>query len=201
MYRHNERNYHDNTGLQHRLQWMKSKSCPRRGVSRQVMDLVKNGKDAGVVHQPMHPIEVGIVDNQHDGNAHHEIKRSKVLPPGVQVGISPHRCHKQPITNRSKNEGGWNGIHNLPTIILDSGESQLDFTITPFLSPDSIKNEKSQTCQNQVPEEGDQENEVQPSVSKPLHRSIQRKNWGTCKLKLHFFRLKGCITWLMVWWT
>ena len=55
-----------NCNFQYSFKWMKSQGCPRRWVAGFMMDPVQNHKKLWMMHQPMNPVKIGVVnDRQH----------------------------------------------------------------------------------------------------------------------------------------
>ncbi len=56
---------HNNTGFNNRLERMKGHRCPGRWVGRQMMNAMDPTVDSSFMHEPMCPIKVGIVKDDH----------------------------------------------------------------------------------------------------------------------------------------
>lgn len=65
--REQEQEYDQNTGLNDALQRVKGIRRPGGGVGGLMMDQVKDPKEARMMHHSVHPIEIRIVHEQHDG--------------------------------------------------------------------------------------------------------------------------------------
>jgi hypothetical protein len=55
---------------------MEGKSGPRRWVGRKMMDSMKNSKQAWMMHSAMGPIEIGVMDQQHQNNTKEKITQA-----------------------------------------------------------------------------------------------------------------------------
>lgn len=157
MHGHDKCNHHDDSGFDHCFQWVESKGRPGRWIHREMMDFMENGKEFGVVHEAMGPIEVRIVNHQHDQDADYEIAGTEILPPGIQLSIRSNGSHEEPIADGGEDDRGDQRIENFTQVVSILRKPGLNFFMGPSLSFDPIEDRKGNESQNQVPEEYHQE--------------------------------------------
>ena len=81
--------YNKNPNLCQCFQWMKCKSCPGRRVGTFMMNQMNNPEQFRMMHQPVYPVKISIVNQQHYRERHPEIKPSVLINIPVPGGMFP----------------------------------------------------------------------------------------------------------------
>jgi hypothetical protein len=99
-----------------------------------------------MVHQSVHPIEIGIMDKQHQWEDRNEVYPSSLIYLFIQLCILRNIfIENKDDRNQSKNHNGDNGIKYFSEIIFFIGVSPLNFCSEKFVFIQYIKEQKSQS--------------------------------------------------------
>ena len=135
---------HDkNTRFYHSFQRMKRIGRPRRRIGTLMVHQVKMFKKPFVVHQPVRPVKIGIVQKEQDGKCGEKIS----VPVLLYIGIkSSGACNGGNVQNNErhqrKNRNGDDGITNFAGIVFTLGCTGLYFFIPYPFAQQNIKQQK-----------------------------------------------------------
>lgn len=143
---------------------MKCIGGPGGGIGGLVMGEMNMSEEYWSMHQPMHPIKIGIMDQKHEGESQEIINHAEFLD--VPVEICPRVNHpKYKRGHGSKNQNRQQGIKNITAIILMLGKFMLDPSPMKSLFEHHIKNQKCQSGYQEVAE-GNILRYLQPTLEK-----------------------------------
>jgi hypothetical protein len=74
-------------GFNECLQGVERIGCPGRWIGRLVVNQVKEFEQLFVVHHAVHPVKIGVVHEEHDGEGGPEIQHAVFINIAVKVGI------------------------------------------------------------------------------------------------------------------
>ena len=89
---------------------------------------IKADKNSRVVHQPVHPVEVGIMHESHEGESNNKIQDSLLVYVPVKFCMAGHFWTTQNEgRNKGHNKYSKNRKNDLPGIIFKLGKPLLNF--------------------------------------------------------------------------
>ena len=97
-----------------------------------------------MMHHPIRPIEVGIVNDQHEHDTEKEIAHTML--PKIPIGLCVLRNRRDEyyITNSSKYEGGNDRVDNFSHIVFVNRKLWLNFLKEYGLPANNIKDQEGQ---------------------------------------------------------
>ena len=131
---------------------MKGISSPGGGIGRLVMNQMHEFEESGMMHEPMRPIEIGVM------NEKHQRKYGKKIEPAHFVdAFIPQRMFSDVSVD---NEDQWyqrkngdrnNGVANLSEIIIPLWKSLLDLSILNRSPKQHIADQKGKPGNEKIP--------------------------------------------------
>lgn len=112
-----------------------------------------------MVHEPVSPVKISIVDDQQGREDQPEIKHAMLFDIPVNGGMGFDMRFIQHHRGHSEDAEREQGIKDLPGIIRTGRPALLDLGEKGFMPPDHIKEQEGRTAEDQVPEDTYDENE------------------------------------------
>jgi hypothetical protein len=107
---------------------------------------------SGVMHEPMRPIEIGIVYEKQQGEDRNKIKPTHLIDLLVPQGVLGHvRIADKDQGHQGKNGDRDDGIADLPQVIIPFRKSFLDLSISKRFTKQYIEEQKSQAGDKHIP--------------------------------------------------
>jgi hypothetical protein len=118
------------------FQWMECVCGPGRGIGGSVMHQVKQFEQFRVMHGAVHPVEIGVVQDQHDRERHEEPCPPVIRYIRVECGVwSDIIIFQQEQGNQCKDQDGSDGEAYFPQVVFVFREFALDLP-AGFLLPE-----------------------------------------------------------------
>ena len=95
---------------------------------------VKVFEKSRMVHSSVRPIEIGVMQKNHEDNAQSPISPTSICDGIVSQGVFSYGRSKDQQTNKRENEDGRKGIQSFSLHIFPSGEFLLNLSEAPFVS-------------------------------------------------------------------
>lgn len=131
---------------------MKSIGRPGGRVGRLVMHEMHDLEKSGVMHEPMRPIEIGIVYEKQQGEDRNKIKPTHLIDLLVPQGILRDiRIAYEDKGHQRKNGDRDGGVADLPQVIIPFRKSFLDLSISKRFTKQYIEDQKGKAGDKHIP--------------------------------------------------
>jgi len=135
MHRNGEKENSKYTCFHQCFQRMKGISCPGRGIGRMVVHQVKKPEKFFMVHQPVCPVKISIMNEKHQRKCCKKIKPAVITDVAVIQSMRYHVwVFYQQHGYKTKNSNGTNRITDFSYIIPPLRKFCLYFFVTDFTS-------------------------------------------------------------------
>ena len=127
MYRDRENENEEDTGFQDGFQRMEGIGRKGTGIGRLVMHQVDVLENPGMMDEPVHPVEVGIMYQGHHRKGQHEPGHAMLVDIGIETGVlRQRRTTDHDRRDKSHDKNSENRKTDLPDIVAKPGKSLLD---------------------------------------------------------------------------
>lgn len=136
----------------HRFQRVKSVGCAWRRVGGPVMNQMKDFKQPGMMHQPVRPVKVSVVNDEHERKSGKEIKLSPLIHAGIVRGEGfDSGVFDKKERNKSKEQHGDKRTNHFTQIVICARKPRLNFFMAHPFSQQQIAGHKCDGRHNKIP--------------------------------------------------
>src|ERR1700719_3973318 len=115
-----------------------------------MMNGMNTTKNRRPMQEPVTPIKVSVVDQDHKGNRRHEVKPTSVRHAKIESSVRFDCRAENNGRDNSKNDACSERITHFPKVISDLREPRLDFAMQQNAPANNIKQDESDAGKNEV---------------------------------------------------
>jgi hypothetical protein len=183
MDRIKDKNEWENSCLHHRFPRIEGVGGPGSRIDRDMMSLVHQGEKPPMMHEPVGPIEISIVNEDREKNAGPKPRHAMLFDVPVELRPMAMNRQKRQHGDRSVNETGEEREKDLPADMARMGKFLDDFPMHQRSSEEDVEDEPHQPGGESVVEKFIRARKQKapaaaPCCGKKGHRHHELKGWA-----------------------